>query len=61
MIFDPLAGGTNQAQISLDAGVTISNNITLNTVRSLSGGNGALTDQRRRERDLRRRHYDQRQ
>ena len=41
VIFDPLAGGTNQAQISLDAGVTISNNITLNTVRSLSGGNGA--------------------
>ena len=42
VIFDPLAGGTNQAQISLDTGVTISNNITLNTVRSLSGGNGAL-------------------
>ena len=42
VIFDPLAGGTNQAQISLDSGVTISNNITLNTVRSLSGGNGAL-------------------
>ena len=35
-------GRTDQAQISLDAGVTISNNITLNTVRSLSGGNGDL-------------------
>ena len=36
-------GGSNNAHIVLDSGVNIPNNITINTERTLSGGNGTLT------------------
>jgi len=35
-------GGSNNARIMLDSGVNIANNITINTQRTLSGGNGSL-------------------
>ena len=36
-------GGSNNERIMLDSGVNIANNITINTQRTLSGGNGTLT------------------